>query len=46
MEKRISYIKGVLIIILRNLEERLEDWRSDRQILVLVNKIVTFRLPR
>ena len=23
--KRISYIKGVLIIILRNLEERLED---------------------
>ena len=31
---------------LRNLEERLEDWRSNRQILVPANEIATFRLPR
>jgi len=27
-EKRISYIKGVLIITSRNLEEGSRDWRS------------------
>ena len=32
--------------MLRDLEERLEDQRSDRQILVLANKIAIFRLPR
>jgi hypothetical protein len=29
MEKRISYIKGVLIMILKDLEGKLEDWRSN-----------------
>ena len=32
--------------MLRNLEERLEDQRSNRQIIVLVNEIATFRSPR
>jgi len=32
--------------MLRNLEERLEDWRSDWQILVPANKTQMFRLPR
>ena len=43
-EKAISYIKGALIITLKDLEERLEDWRSKRCILVPINKVITFRL--
>ena len=46
MEKRISYIKGVLIIILKDLENGLIDQRSNRQVLVLVSKIITFRSLR
>jgi hypothetical protein len=30
----------------RDLEVRLEDWRSDWQILVPANEIATFRSPR
>ena len=30
IEKRISYIKGVLIIILKDLEEGLTDQRGDK----------------
>ena len=46
MEKAISYIKGALIIILKDLKECLEDWRSKRRILVPINKVATFRLIR
>jgi len=41
-----SHIKGALIIILKDLKERLEDWRSKRYILVPANKVATFRLVR
>ena len=46
MEKRISYIKEALIIMLRNLEEGSRDQRSKRQVLVPVNKRLTIRLAR
>jgi len=46
MEKRISHIKGVLIIMLRNLEEGSRDWRSKQQVLVLVVEIPVVRLTR
>ena len=46
MEKRISYIKGVLIIILKDLEDRLADQRSNKRIVILVNKELTFRSLR
>ena len=46
MEKHISYIKGVLIITLKDLENRLIDQRSNRRIIVLVNKGLTFRSLR
>ena len=45
-EKRISYIKGVLIITLKDLEEGLTDQRSNKRIVVLVNKGLTFRSLR
>jgi hypothetical protein len=45
-EKRMSHIKGALIMTSRNLEERSEDWRSDRQISVPANETQTFRSPR
>ena len=46
IEKRISYIKGVLIITLKDLEEGLIDQRSDKRIAILVNKGLTFRSLR
>ena len=46
IEKRISYIKGVLIITLKDLEEGLIDQRSNKQIIILVNKGLMFRSLR
>ena len=46
IEKRISYIKGALIITLKDLEEGLIDQRSNKQIIVLANKELTFRSLR
>ena len=46
IEKYISYIKGVLIIMLKDLEEGLTDQRSDKRITILVNKGLTFRSLR
>ena len=46
IEKRISYIKGVLIITLKDLEDRLIDQRSNKRIIILVNKGLTFRSLR
>jgi len=45
-KRQISYIKGALIITLKDLEEQAVDWKEIMRILVLVNKIVTFRLAR
>ena len=44
--KRISYIKGALIITLKDLEDRLIDQRSNKRIIILVNKGLTFRSLR
>ena len=46
IEKRISYIKGVLIIILKDLEEGLTDQRSNKRIIILANKGLMFRSLR
>ena len=46
IEKRISYIKGALIIILKDLEEGLIDQRSNKRIAILANKGLTFRSLR
>ena len=46
MEKRISYIKGVLIITSKDLEEELIDQRSNKGIIILVNKELIFRSLR
>ena len=46
IEKRISYIKGALIITLKDLEEGLTDQRSNKRIIVLVNKGLAFRSLR
>ena len=46
IEKRISYIKGVLIITLKDLEDRLIDQRSNKRIIILVNKGLIFRSLR
>ena len=46
IEKRISYIKGVLIITLKDLEEGLMDQRSNKRIIILVNKGLMFRSLR
>ena len=46
IEKRISYIKGVLIIMLKDLEEGLIDQRSNKRIIVLVNKGLILRSLR
>ena len=46
IEKRISYIKGVLIITLKDLEEGLIDQRSDKQIVILVNDTLIIRSLR
>ena len=46
IEKRISYIKGVLIITLKDLEEALIDQRSNKRIIILVNKGLIFRSLR
>ena len=46
IEKRISYIKGVLIITSKDLEEGLMDQRSDKRIVIPVNKGLTFRSLR
>ena len=45
-KKRINYIKGALIITLRNLEEGYRDQKSKRQIAVPVNKRLTVRSAR
>ena len=44
IEKAITYIKGALIITLKDLKERLEGQRSKRYILVPANKVIMFRL--
>ena len=41
IKKAITYIKGALIIILKDLKEQVEDWRSKKRILLLVNKVIT-----
>ena len=46
IEKRISYIKGALIITLKDLEEGLTDQRSNKRIIVLVNEELRFRSLR
>ena len=46
MEKAINYIKGALIITLKDLEEHLEDQRSKRRILVPAKEVTTLRLIR
>ena len=46
IEKRISYIKGALIITLKDLENGLVDQRSNKQIIIPVNKGLTFRSLR
>ena len=46
MEKRISYIKGALIITLKDLENRLTDQRYNKQILVLASEIIIVRSLR
>ena len=46
MEKRISYIKGVLIIILKDLKDRLMDQKSNKRIIIPVNKGLMFRSLR
>ena len=46
MEKRISYIKGALIITLKDLEEGLTDQRSNKRIVILVNEGLIFRSLR
>ena len=46
IEKRISYIKGVLIIMLKDLEEGLTDQKSNKRIAILVNKGPIFRSLR
>ena len=46
LEKQISYIKGALIIMLKNLEEQAVGQGETIQILVLINNIVVFRLTR
>ena len=46
IEKRISYIKGALIITLKDLEDRLIDQRSNKRIIVLANKGLMFRSLR
>ena len=46
IEKRISYIKGVLIITLKDLENRLTDQRYNKQILVPVSEVITVRSLR
>ena len=43
IEKVISYIKGALIIILKDLKKQLEDQRSKKYVLVLVNKVIIRR---
>ena len=45
-KKQISYIKGVLVIILKNLEEQAIDWREIIYVLVPVSNIATIRLIR
>ena len=46
IEKYISYIKGVLIIMLKDLKEGLIDQRSNKRIIILVNKGLMFRSLR
>ena len=46
MEKAITYIKGALIIILKDLKEQAEDQRSKRCILILVNKTIIRRVTK
>ena len=46
IEKRISYIKGVLIITLKDLKDGLTEQRSNKQIIILANKELTLRSLR
>ena len=46
LERQLGYIKGALIIILRDLEEQAKDQRETIKVLVLVNNIVIFRSSR
>ena len=42
-EKAINHIKGALIIILKDLKKQLEDQRSKKRVLVLVNQVIIQR---
>ena len=44
IEKAINYIKGALIITLKDLKKQLEDQRSNKYIIVLVNQVATQRV--
>ena len=44
IKKAINYIKEALIIILKDLKKQLEDQRSGKRILVLVNKVIIYRV--
>ena len=46
IEKYVNYIKGALIITLKDLENRLIDWRGSQRVIVLVNKGLIFRSLR
>ena len=46
IEKRISHIKGALIITLKDLEEGLIDQKSNKRIIIPANKGPTFRSLR
>ena len=45
-KRQISYIKGALIITLKDLEEQAVDWKEIMRILVPANEIVTFKSTR
>ena len=40
IEKVINYIKGVLIIILKDLKKQLEDQRSKKRVLIPINNVI------
>jgi hypothetical protein len=45
-EKRMSHIKGALIMTSKDLEHRSEDWRIERRISVPAKEFAVFRSPR
>ena len=43
IKKAINHIKGALIVILKDLKKQLENQRSKKRVLVLVNKVIIYR---